>query len=96
MVGKQLGAHAQLVALLIAFDAAMGSGKAGYQAFARSTRLAVCGKTVRLIIGATGGHVHLHLPVVLKVHHRTLLRFRAPSFRGPVAMLHSSKAAGVV
>jgi hypothetical protein len=74
MVGKQFGTHAELVALLV-LGRLMGEGREScHLAFARPCLLARLAQAVGLVSGAALGHVHLHLPVALEIHHRTFRR----------------------
>ena len=74
MVGKQLGADAQLVALFVVTRLMFVGTKTRHRTFARRTGLAVFAETVRLIIGAAFWDLHLHLPVALEVHDGTFWR----------------------
>ena len=73
VIGEQFGADAQLVALLVLgrLWAKVVKPVTGHS---RGPPPRLLGQAVGLVVGAALGHVHLHLPVALEIHHRTFRR----------------------
>ena len=74
MVGKGLGADAQLVARLVIAAERRGCDEALRRALARAAFLAMSREAVRLIICATLRHMHLHHAVALEILERAARR----------------------